>query len=206
MTSCFQWQNSRVFVHAMNHHMSPATDLTTILRHSDESPDARSRLWQAAYQSLRDIARGRLGAMRQLDAMDTGTLINESYLRMSQIDALHFQDRKHFFAYASQVMRSVIVDRLREKQAGRRGGAEVQHVTLDTDLADNLEDARTGLEVHAALEVLARTEPRLAKVVEMRYFAGMTDAEIGEALDMTERTVRRDWTKARLLLHALLAE
>lgn len=186
--------------------MTQPPDLTTILQHSDDSPESAAKLWQAVYDSLKGIARARLGSHRPAEAMDTGTLINESYLRMSRIGELKFQNRKHFFAYASQVMRSVIVDRLRELHADRRGGEHVQHVPLDTNIAETVEDPRTGLEVHAALEVLAKSEPRLAKVVEMRYFAGMTDVEIADVMELTERTIRRDWAKARLLLHAMLAE
>lgn len=181
-------------------------ELTTLIRNADDSPQASAELWQAAYESLRKIARARLNSDYRAVAMDTGTLISESYMRMRNIGGREFQDRKHFYAYASQVMRSVIVDRLRELQAERRGGADAQHVPLDTNIADNLADFQVGLEVHGALEVLARAEPRLAKVVEMRYFGGLNDIEIAAALDITERTVRRDWTKARLLLHALLAQ
>jgi RNA polymerase sigma factor (TIGR02999 family) len=112
--------------------------------------------------------------------------------------------QRAFFAYASKVMRSVIIDAVRERQAERRGG-DLQRLTLDTQNAGNL-PAGEGelLEVNDALEALAQAEPRLAKVVEMRYFAGYTEAEIGLAPDITERTVRRDWDKARLLLGTLL--
>jgi RNA polymerase sigma factor (TIGR02999 family) len=119
---------------------------------------------------------------------------------------LRSDDRRAFFAYASRVMRSVIIDAVRERQAERRGG-DLDRLTLDTQLIDKLPAGEDELlEIHAALDVLAQAEPRLAQVVEMRYFGGYTEVEIAEALDLTERTVRRDWDKARLLLGAMLKD
>ena len=103
-------------------------------------------------------------------------------------------------------MRSVIVDTVRERLAERRGG-DLQRCTLDTEVADQLPSGEDEvLSVHQALEQLAAAEPRLAQVVEMRYFGGYSEQEIADALDITDRTVRRDWEKARLLLRAMLEE
>jgi RNA polymerase sigma factor (TIGR02999 family) len=136
--------------------------------------------------------------------LDTTALVHESYLRFINGGQLRSDDRRAFFAYASKVMRSVIIDAVRERQAERRGG-DLQRLTLNTQIADSLPAGEDELlRVNEALDVLAQAEPRLAKVVEMRYFGGYTEAEIGEALELTERTVRRDWDKARLLLGALL--
>jgi RNA polymerase sigma factor (TIGR02999 family) len=101
-------------------------------------------------------------------------------------------------------MRSIIVDAVRAAGRERRGGG-AEHVTLDTFIAEGLAQPHEELlDIDRALDELARLEPRLAQVVEMRYFVGLTDAEIAEALGVTDRTVRRDWEKARLLLaHAL---
>jgi RNA polymerase sigma factor (TIGR02999 family) len=107
-------------------------------------------------------------------------------------------------AYVSQVLRAVIVDFARKRSADRRGGGQV-HVTLDTDVADSVAAADADVEhIASALDVLDTTDPRLRKVVEMRYFGGMTDSEIGEALGVTPRTVGRDWERARLLLSVAL--
>ena len=107
-------------------------------------------------------------------------------------------------AYVSQVLRAVIVDFARRRNAERRGGG-LAHVTLDTDVADSVAAADADVEhIADALEVLEATDPRLRKVVEMRYFGGMTDSEIGEALGVTPRTVGRDWERARLLLSVAL--
>ena len=113
-------------------------------------------------------------------------------------------DRQHFFAYASTVMRSVIVDLARARLTERRGGG-VEHLVLDTGLSERLGEPETDvLRVHEALEVLAQADAQLAKIVEMRYFAGLADAEIAELLAMSERSVRRKWETARLLLSASL--
>jgi RNA polymerase sigma factor (TIGR02999 family) len=136
--------------------------------------------------------------------LDTSALVHESYLRFIKSGELRAEDRRAYFAYASQVMRSVIVDSARERLAERRGGG-AQHLTLNTGVADQLPaDEDTIVRVHDALEVLESAEPRLAKVVEMRYFGGYSEQEIAEALEITDRTVRRDWEKARLLLEQLL--
>ena len=117
---------------------------------------------------------------------------------------MHFASRSHFFAYAARVMRSVIVDFARERLAERRGGGQAA-LTLNTAIAESAGGADIDvIRVHDALEVLAQVNPRLVSVVEMRYFGGYTEREIAEALGVAERTVKRDWDKARLLLRAAL--
>jgi RNA polymerase sigma factor (TIGR02999 family) len=165
---------------------------------------AQNALFAATYGELRKLARSRLYEGGRNTMLDTTVLVHESFLRFIRGGQLRGDGRRAFFAYASQVMRSVIVDAVRERRAERRGG-DLRRTTLDTQVIDGLpcsEDET--LEIHAALEVLAEADPRLAKVVEMRYFGGYSEAEIGEALELTERTVRRDWEKARLLLVSLL--
>jgi RNA polymerase sigma factor (TIGR02999 family) len=167
-------------------------------------PGARDALFAAAYGDLRQLARSRLRDGGRNTVLDTTALVHESYLRFLRVGQLRSDDRRAFFAYASRVMRAVIIDAVRERQAQRRGG-DLQRITLDTRAVEDLPaDEDTLLRVNEALDALAQAEPRLAQVVEMRYFAGCTEAEIGETLALTERTVRRDWNKARLLLGALL--
>jgi RNA polymerase sigma factor (TIGR02999 family) len=168
------------------------------------SAGAQDRLFAAAYAELRKLARSRLRDGGRNTVMDTTVLVHESYLRFLGSGRLRPDNRRAFFAYASQVMRSVIIDAVRERQAQRRGG-DLTRVTLDTLTADGTPAGEDEvLDVHEALEALAAAEPRLAKVVEMRYFGGYSEAEIAEALQVTDRTVRRDWDKARLLLGVLL--
>jgi RNA polymerase sigma factor (TIGR02999 family) len=133
--------------------------------------------------------------------LDTTCLVHEAYLRFVSAGALRAEDRRAFFAFASQVMRSVIVNSVRERIAQKRGG-DCRPLTLSTQLAVDLgDDQETILKVHEALE---RADPRLAQVAQMRYFGGYSEQEIAEALDITGRTVRRDWEKARLILAELV--
>jgi RNA polymerase sigma factor (TIGR02999 family) len=167
---------------------------------------ALDALFDALYPELRRIAHARLTRNLRDTLLDTTALVHECYVKFSQAQRLGPSDRAHFLAYAATAMRSIIVDFARAKAAERRGG-DAPHVTLNTALADGLGD-RHGedeiVRVHEALDELAKLDARLAQVVEMRYFGGMTDAEVGEALGITDRTVRRDWDKARLLLAAAL--
>jgi RNA polymerase sigma factor (TIGR02999 family) len=132
--------------------------------------------------------------------LETTALVHEAYLKFASSGELQAAHRAHFFRYASRVMRSVIIDLIREQAAARRGGGSPHH-----SFTTQLQPLRSGgeeeiLKVHEALDGLAEYDPRMVDVVQMRYFAGMTDREIADALGVTERTVRRDWEKARLLL------
>jgi RNA polymerase sigma factor (TIGR02999 family) len=176
-------------------------DITQLLGRAREGDrQAFDQLFQALYPDLRRIARARLAPHVRGPMLDTTALVHEAYLKFEQSARLTPGNRIHFLSYAARVMRSIIVDTARAARSERRGGDAV-HVSFDTGVA---EAAGTGeeeiLDVDAALARLAQADERLARVVEMRYFGGMTEIEIGEALGLTERTVRRDWEKARLLL------
>jgi RNA polymerase sigma factor (TIGR02999 family) len=159
-------------------------------------------LWTVAYAELKLLAHSRLYRDGQATLLDTTSLVNESYLKLAGIKTLRIEDRKRFFAYASRVMRSVIVDLVRERLSQRRGGG-AEHFALTTTIADPVETDEP-LRVHEALRELETVDPRLGQVVEMRYFGGLSDAEIADVLDVNVRTVGRDWDKARLLLRDLL--
>ena len=174
------------------------TDL--IHRAQGGDTDAVDALFQCVYPELRRMARARLRKHQRNTLLDTTELVHESYMRFVQAGRLALEDRAHFMGYAGKIMRSVIVDTVRERLAQRRGGQQ-PNVTLDSQFAAPGADAMAQvLEVHAALDGLAQHDPRLVQVVELRYFAGMTDVQVAEALGVAERTVRRDWEKARLLL------
>jgi RNA polymerase sigma factor (TIGR02999 family) len=163
-------------------------------------PEDLEQWFAASYAELRQLAHARLrGGARDL-VLDTTALVHESFLRLSQREGVAFPDRSHFLAYASKVMRSVIVDLVRERGNERHGG-DLARVTLTTGLL-NLPVAAEEhiLRVHEALEDLQRVDPRMAQVVEMRFFAGLNDLEIAEALQVSDRTVRRDWQQAQLFL------
>ena len=175
-----------------------------IKRVNADLPGAQEALFSGAYDELRKLARARLRDGGRNTVLDTTALVHESYLRFIRGGSLRSDDRRAFFAYASRVMRSVIIDTVRQRQADRRGG-DLRQVTLDTQIGDSLPAGEDQvLAVHEALDALAQAEPRLAKVVEMRYFGGYSESEIADALDLTERSVRRDWQKARLLLEEML--
>ena len=180
-------------------------ELSNLIRRVNAGvPGAQDALFAASYGELRKLARSRLYYGGRNTMLDTTALVHESYLRFVRNGQLRSDGRRAFFAYASQVMRSVIVDTVRERLAERRGG-HLRRTTLDTAVSDSLLGGEgEALDVHEALQTLAQADPRLAKVVEMRYFGGYSETEIGETLQVNERTVRRDWEKARLLLASLL--
>ena len=178
---------------------TPLTDLIRAARGGDEA--AVRRLFEATYAELHQLARLRLRRGGRGTLLDTTALVHESYLRLAKSGNLDMDDRRRFFAYAGKVMRSVVVDFVRERLAHRRGG-DAEHVTLNTGLGDGVDAGSDEiLRVHEALDGLAQYDERLVRVVEMRYFAGMTETEIADALQVTDRTVRRDWEKARLCWH-----
>lgn len=174
------------------------TDLISRAQRGDGA--AAAGLFEVVYPELRRMARARLRRHERNTLLDTTGLVHESYMRFMQSGALRFEDRAHFMGYAGKIMRSVIVDTVRERLAQRRGNGQ-RHVTLDSRLGEATAEAGAEiLSVHEALDSLAQHDARLVQVVELRYFAGMTDAQVAEALGIAERTVRRDWDKARLLL------
>jgi RNA polymerase sigma factor (TIGR02999 family) len=153
---------------------------------------ARDALFAASYEELRRLARARLRDGGRNTVLGTTSLVHECYLRFVASGELRAEDRRAFFAYASQVMRSVILNGVRERQAERRGG-DLQQLTLSTEIAANLvSDEETILKVHEALEVLEQVDGRLAQVAQMRYFGGYSEQEIAETLGVAERTIQRD--------------
>ena len=165
---------------------------------------ARDALFAAAYGELHRLARARLRDGGRHTLLDTTALVHESYLRFVRAGELRAEDRRAFFAYASQVMRSVIINSARERIAQKRGGDWLP-LKLSTELAAGIPGREDEvLRVHEALELLEKADPRLAQVAQMRYFGGYSEQEIAETLEVTERTVRRDWEKARLILAVAL--
>jgi RNA polymerase sigma factor (TIGR02999 family) len=168
--------------------------------------DAVNRLFSALYRELHALAHARIRRNQPDVVLDTTALLHESYLRLMKADGLEVQNRAHFLAYAARTMRSIVVDFARQRQAQRRGGGAPQ-LTLDTDVAQMLHAAQHEdqvLRVHEALQELEAVDARMVRVVEMRYFGGLSEEEVGQALGVTARTVRRDWEKARLLLAVAL--
>jgi RNA polymerase sigma factor (TIGR02999 family) len=180
-------------------------DITELIKRAKAGEDAAlEMLFAQLYEPLRSLARSRLARGGHQTLLDTTGLVHEFYIRLEHVGRVLVNDRNHFMAYAASAMRSVVVDFARRRAAARRGG-DVEHVTLTEGLAESGSEQEI-LQVHAALEMLEKVDPRLVRVVEMRYFAGMTEEEIGKSLAITDRTVRRDWEKARLLLASALKD
>jgi RNA polymerase sigma factor (TIGR02999 family) len=156
-----------------------------------------------AYRELRAIAHRRLMAGDRNGTLSTTALVNEAYLKLVDQSQPQWQNRAHFLALASVVMRHVLVDRAREHNTAKRGGMR-QRVTLDDAVLSVDVEADVLLQLNDALDRLAAFEPRLARVVECRFFGGLTEKETADALDLTVRTVQRDWVKARVLLQRAL--
>jgi RNA polymerase sigma factor (TIGR02999 family) len=182
-----------------------ADDITALLRAARQGDaDALAGLFEALYPDLRRIARKRLSIDERGTLLDTTALVHECYLKFTRTQRLGADDRNHFMAYAATAMRSIVVDFARARLAERRGGG-ARHQTLDSASVGGIPGGEVEvLAIHEALDELATVDPRMARVVELRYFGGLADAEIADVLGVGLRTVRRDWEKARLILAATL--
>lgn len=176
---------------------------------ADQFPDAGSspELFAALYQELHRLAERQLHRGGARATLSTTTLLHEAYLDMAARSDVHFPDRARFLGYAARAMRGIIIDYARRSGALKRGGGAFE-VTLTTDLgaaADGGGRAGELARLSDALDELATLEPALAELVDLHFFCGYTFGEIAGLRDSSERTVQRDWRKARLLLHQALA-
>jgi RNA polymerase sigma factor (TIGR02999 family) len=180
--------------------VNPPGSLTLLLHRAHAGdPAAGDAAYRQLYPELLKIARARLRVHRAPTLLDTEALVHESFLRF--VRSGHFQpdSRKHFYAYAAQAMRHIVIDFARRSAAERRGGA-LEQVTFDTDVVHQLPQPQPVLDVDRALASLQALDPLLAELVEMRFYGGYTEAEIAKALGVSDRTVRRHWDKARAFL------
>lgn len=163
------------------------------------------RLMAAVYRELRRLARHQRRHHGAQATLNTTALVHEAYLRLAEGDPT-WSDRAHFMAIAARAMRFVIVDYARRAQAQKRGGqADLVSLSLDgVDAVARQQSADAMLDVQAALEKMYDVAPRMAQGVECRFFGGMAPKEIAHVLGCSERTVHRDWRRARLLLHRAL--
>jgi RNA polymerase sigma factor (TIGR02999 family) len=182
-------------------------DLTSRIDARAQSAEGIRELFAALHDELRRVARVHRHALQANSTLNTTGLVHEAYLKLSGARLGTIHDRGHFFALAAQTMRQIIIDRARRALADKRGEGAV-HVALDElTLADTDESAsRQALAVHQALAQLEQHSARLAETVTLRFFAGMTEEEIAEALDRDPSTVRRDWAKARAWLFRALSD
>ena len=171
----------------------------------DAAGSALDQAFAAYYPELKKIAHARLRGSGLEALMQTTALVHDSYLRLASGPGIAVGDRLQFFAYSSRVLRSIVVDLVREQRALRRGG-DLELVTLDTAAAEGVPESVDIEAVNDALDDLARLEPALARLVEMRFFGGMSETEIAEALGVSKRSVSREWNKARALLLTLVED
>jgi RNA polymerase sigma factor (TIGR02999 family) len=166
--------------------------------------DTLDRLMPVVYEQLRVIASNQLAMRQGGGTLSTTGLVHEAYLKLVDQSRVAWRDRGHFFALASVAMRHVLVDRARARVTQKREGA-LQRVTLDQEQIANDDQPEAVLDISDAIDRLAAVEPRLAQVVECRFFGGLSEDETADALGVTPRTVQRDWAKARMLLRRALS-
>jgi RNA polymerase sigma factor (TIGR02999 family) len=162
-------------------------------------------LMPLVYTELRRLARNYMRQQRPDHTLQTTALVNEAYLRLIDSSRVNWQNRTHFFAISAQLMRRILVDFARRRGSLKRGG-EVQKVELDEALVIPLEQKTDLVALDDALKILAELNPRQSEVVELRYFGGLSEVEIAEHLEVSVRTVRRDWSVARAWLFRKLSE
>jgi RNA polymerase sigma factor (TIGR02999 family) len=164
---------------------------------------ARDALFESLYAELHRMARQELARQGGTASIGATTLLHEAYLDMAGSAGPIFPDRARFMAYAARVMRGLIIDHARERQAIKRGGG-FEFTSLETDVADNLADYEQLAAIGSALDSLALAEPALAEVIDLRFFCGFSIPEIAALSSTSERTVHRRWEKARIYVRRYL--
>lgn len=173
--------------------------LTTVLNRALAGDTAsRERLYSLLYTELNRLARSHLSGAGTV-SLNPSALVHEAYIRMLRHDGTPMRDRRAFFAYASTVMRNVLIDHVRAQGADKRGG-QFTPVTLNTGVLNSVVASEDFSRLNDALEALHSADARAFQVVELRYFSGMTEEDVAEQLGISLPTVKRDWRKARAFL------
>ncbi len=170
-----------------------------------ESADARADLFTVLYAQLRQIAQSALRRSGSLLTVSPTTLLHEAYLRISGREGPQFSDRGRFMAYASRAMRNLVIDFVRDRHALKRGGA-FEITSIPTEAAEFAVDESELKRISDALDELATVDAALAELVDLKFFCGFSFTEIAAMRASSERSVQRDWNKARLYLHDVLRE
>ena len=177
----------------------PPSQVTELLNAWQEGRQgAVDELMPLVYQELRKLARSYLRNERPDHTLQATALVNEAYLRLMGQKSVHWENRKHFFGIASQLMRRILVDHARKRTAGKRGGAEPL-IPFEEDQVAAAEQPDL-VELDAALDALAEIDPDQAKLVELRYFTGLTIDETAKVLELSPATVKREWVVAKAWL------
>jgi RNA polymerase sigma factor (TIGR02999 family) len=166
---------------------------------------AADTLFDSLYSELHRMARRELAKQGPAQGLGVTTLLHEAYLSISGREGAVFPDRARFMAYASRVMRGLIIDDVRRRQSQKRGGL-FEVTSLGTDMAENVADAQELAQIGDALDELAKVDAGLAQIVDLKFFCGFSFAEIAAMRGVSERTVQRDWEKGRLYLHRAIAD
>lgn len=174
------------------------TELLTAWRGGD--PEALEKLVPLVYSELHRLAHRYLQKQPAERTLQTTALVNEAYLRLVGQNQVEWQNRAHFFAVCAQVMRSLLIDRARERLAAKRGGG-ARYVSLDEAAVVYPERDEELLAVHEALDKLSALDPRKGRIVELRYFGGMSVEETAEVLALSPITIKREWLKAKMWLY-----
>ena len=177
------------------------TDLLILWGEGDKS--SRDELWPLVYGELRRMAGELMNGERRGHTLQPTALVNEAYLKLVDLRRIHFKDRRHFFAIAARMMRRILVDHARARGAHKRDGGERVVLDISSQLADS--PTTDVLVLDEALSRLEEMEPDKARVVELKFFAGLTNGELAGLLDCSERTVRRHWQVAKLWLYRELS-
>jgi RNA polymerase sigma factor (TIGR02999 family) len=182
------------------------SEVTELLQAANGGDDeAARRLFALMYEELKRLARASLRKSGGSPALNTTMLVHESFLRLAGVKGYTPADKRAFYAYVSKVMRSVVLDAVRERLARKRGGNEV-FVTLTTGVEERPVEGAQLIAIDDALEALGKIAPDLKELVEMRYFSGLTVLEISEISGKSVRSIEREWEKGRMLLRRLIEE
>ena len=182
----------------------PAGALEPLIR-SAENGDARAKeqLFTALYDELRRIAKRELRRRGPALTLGATTLLHEAYLNLSERESLAFHDESRFLAYACRAMRGLVIDYARARHAQKRGGA-FEITSLPTELPEEVLDHNELERIGEAVEALSAVDPGLAQVVDLKFFCGYSFVDIAAMRNVSERTVQRDWEKARIFLHRVM--
>jgi RNA polymerase sigma factor (TIGR02999 family) len=180
--------------------MADKGDVTRLLGELGHDGRPLDAVLPAVYEELRQIARRQLSSERGDHTLQPTALVHEAYLKLSRLDRIEWSSREQFFAVAAQAMRRILVDHAVSRRAAKRGGGRTP-VPLDEVVLVSEDDAEQVLVLNDLLSRLEQMEPRLGRVVECRYFAGMSTEETAAALGISAATVKRDWTMARAWLN-----
>ena len=183
--------------------ISPGEVTNLLIELKNGNRDAESRLMPLVYGELRRLAGLYMRGERPGHTLQATALVHEAYLRLVGHEDVDWQNRAHFFGVAANLMRRILVDHARAKQAKKRGGGD-QKVSLDQAVLVRPEAPEQFLALDEALERLAKRDPRQARIVELRYFGGLSEEEAAEVLEVSVRTVKRDWSVARAWLYQQL--